>query len=144
MKKFSFTIRGNKYDVHLKDIEENIAQMEVNGTQYEVEIHQEVKKKAAKTPRLVRKEIQRKPGEGFITKNAGGGTIKVNAPLPGNIFKVLVSEGDAVKKGDVLLVMEAMKMENNVLAEKDGTVSSVKVSVGDAVLQNDVLIEMAQ
>ncbi len=142
MKKFSFTIRGNKYDVHLKDIDENIAQLEVNGTQYEVEIHQEVKK--AKTPKLVRKEIQRKPGEGFITKNSGGGAIKVNAPLPGNIFKVLVNEGDVVKKGDVLLVMEAMKMENNVLAEKDGTVTSVKVSVGDAVLQNDVLIEMAQ
>ncbi|WP_439185506.1 biotin/lipoyl-containing protein [Carboxylicivirga taeanensis] len=142
MKKFSFTIRGNKYDVHLKELEENIAQLEVNGTQYEVEIHQEVKK--AKTPKLVRKEIQRKPGEGFITKNAGGGTVKVNAPLPGNIFKVLVKEGDVVKKGDVLLVMEAMKMENNVLAEKDGTVTSVKVSVGDAVLQNDVLIEIAQ
>ncbi|WP_430817297.1 biotin/lipoyl-containing protein [Carboxylicivirga sp. RSCT41] len=140
MKKFSFTIRGNKYDVHLKDLEENIAQLEVNGTNYEVEIHQEVKK--AKTPKLVRKEIQRKPGEGFITKKDGGKAIKVNAPLPGNIFKVLVKEGDTVKKGDVLLVMEAMKMENNVLAEKDGTVASVKVSVGDAVLQNDVLIEM--
>ncbi|WP_430810953.1 MULTISPECIES: biotin/lipoyl-containing protein [unclassified Carboxylicivirga] len=143
MKKFSFTIRGNKYDVHLKDLEENIAQMEVNGTQYEVEIHQDVKK-PVKTPKLVRKEIQRKPGEGFITKNAGGGTIKVNAPLPGNIFKVLVKEGDVVKKGDTLLVMEAMKMENNVLAEKEGTITSVKVSVGDAVLQNDVLIEMEQ
>ncbi len=142
MKKFSFTIRGNKYDVHLNDIEENIAQIEVNGTKYEVEIHHEVKK-TAKTPKLVRKEIQRKPGEGFITKKEGGKAIKVNAPLPGNIFKVLVKEGDVVKKGDVLLVMEAMKMENNVLAEKDGTVSSVKVAVGDAVLQNDVLIEMA-
>lgn len=140
MKKFSFTIRGNKYDVHLKDLEENIAQLEVNGTSYEVEIHQEVKK--AKTPKLVRKEIQRKPGEGFITKKDGGKAIKVNAPLPGNIFKVLVNEGDTVKKGDVLLVMEAMKMENNVLAEKDGTIASIKVSVGDAVLQNDVLIEM--
>ncbi|MCG8581088.1 MAG: biotin/lipoyl-binding protein, partial [Bacteroidales bacterium] len=140
MKKFSFTIRGNKYDVHLKDLEENIAQLEVNGTNYEVEIHQEVKK--AKTPKLVRKEIQRKPGEGFITKKDGGKAIKVNAPLPGNIFKVLVNEGDTVKKGDVLLVMEAMKMENNVLAEKDGTIASIKVSVGDAVLQNDVLIEM--
>ncbi len=140
MKKFSFTIRGNKYDVHLKDIEENIAQLDVNGTQYEVEIHQEVKK--AKTPKLVRKPVQRKQGEGFITKSAGGAGVKVNAPLPGNIFKVLVSEGDAVKKGDVLLVMEAMKMENNVLAEKDGTIASIKVSVGDAVLQNDVLIEM--
>ncbi len=140
MKKFSFTISGNKYDVHLKDIEENIAQLDVNGTTYEVQIHQEVKK--AKTPMLVRKPVARKQGEGFITKKPSVGASKVNAPLPGNIFKVLVSEGDVIKKGDVLLIMEAMKMENNVLAEKDGTIASIKVSVGDAVLQNDVLIEM--
>ena len=140
MKKFEFTIRGNKYQVRVKDIEDNLATIEVNGSQYEVEIHQEVKK--AKTPRLVRKEVQRQPGEGFITKKPGGGAAKVLAPLPGNIFKVFVGAGDAVKKGDVLLIMEAMKMENNVLAEKDGTVANVKVSVGDAVLQNDVLIEM--
>lgn len=140
MKKFEFTIRGNKYQVNLKDIEDNLATIEVNGTQYEVEIHREVKK--AKTPKLVRKEIQRQPGEGFITKKPGGSAIKVLAPLPGNIFKVLVKPGDVVQKGDVLLVMEAMKMENNVLAEKNGTITDVKVSVGNAVLQNDVLIEM--
>ena len=139
MKKFEFTIAGNKYQVEVKDFEDNLAQIEVNGTPYEVEVHQEMKK--AKTPRLVRKEIQRKPGEGFITKKSGGSNT-VKAPLPGNIFKIMVKEGDTVAKGDVLLVMEAMKMENNVLAEKDGTISSVKVAVGDAVLQNDVIIEM--
>ncbi|MBI9062454.1 MAG: biotin/lipoyl-binding protein [Marinilabiliaceae bacterium] len=139
MKKFEFTISGNKYQVHIKDFEDNLAQIEVNGTQYEVEVHQEMKK--AKTPRLVRKEIQRKPGEGFITKKSGGAAT-VKAPLPGNIFKILVKEGDTVAKGDTLLVMEAMKMENNVLAEKEGTVKSIKVAVGDAVLQNDVIIEM--
>jgi len=139
MKKFEFTISGNKYQVHIKDFEDNLAQIEVNGTEYEVEVHQEMKK--AKTPKLVRKEIQRKPGEGFITKkSAGAATVK--APLPGNIFKILVKEGDTVAKGDTLLVMEAMKMENNVLAEKEGTVKSIKVAVGDAVLQNDVIIEM--
>lgn len=139
MKKFEFTISGNKYQVHIKDFEDNLAQIEVNGTQYEVEVHQEMKK--AKTPRLVRKEIQRKPGEGFITKKSGG-AVTVKAPLPGNIFKILVKEGDTIVKGDTLLVMEAMKMENNVLAEKDGIVKSIKVAVGDAVLQNDVIIEM--
>lgn len=139
MKKFEFTISGNKYQVHIKDFEDNLAQIEVNGTQYEVEVHQEMKK--AKTPRLVRKEIQRKPGEGFITKKSGGAAT-VKAPLPGNIFKILVKDGDTVAKGDTLLVMEAMKMENNVLAEKEGTVKSIKVAVGDAVLQNDVIIEM--
>ncbi len=139
MKKFEFTISGNKYQVHIQNFEDNLAQIEVNGTPYEVEIHQEMKK--AKTPKLVRKEIQRKPGEGFITKKAGG-AITVKAPLPGNIFKILVKEGDTIVKGDTLLVMEAMKMENNVLAEKEGVVKSIKVAVGDAVLQNDVIIEM--
>ncbi|HKK80929.1 MAG TPA: biotin/lipoyl-containing protein [Prolixibacteraceae bacterium] len=140
MKKYKFTIQGNEYDVRIKDFEDKVAQIEVNGTEYEVEVHYEVKK--SKTPRLVRKPVAQKPGEGEITKSQGGGTIKVEAPLPGNIFKILVKEGDTIKKGDTLLVMEAMKMENNVLAEKDGVVSSIKVKEGDAVLQGDLLIEM--
>ena len=67
---------------------------------------------------------------------------QVKAPLPGNIFKILVKEGDEIKKGDNIMIMEAMKMENNVLAEKDGTIKSIKVSEGDAVLQNDILAEI--
>lgn len=140
MKKFNFKIRGNKYDVHLKDMEDNIATIDVNGTTYEVEIEQSTQVK--KTPKLIRKPVQRKAGEGFISKNDAK-AYKVKAPLPGNIFKINVSEGDVVKKGDVVLIMEAMKMENNVLAEKDGTVSKVNIAVGDAVLQDAVLIEMA-
>ena len=70
------------------------------------------------------------------------GAATVLAPLPGNIFKILVGVGDEVKKGDTLLIMEAMKMENNVAAEKEGTVKTIRVKVGDNVLQNDVLIEL--
>jgi biotin carboxyl carrier protein len=140
MKKYKFTIQGNEYDVRIKDFEDKVAQIEVNGTEYEVEVQNEVKQ--SKTPRLVRKPVAQKPGEGEIAKSSGGGTVKVEAPLPGNIFKILVKEGDTIKKGDTLLVMEAMKMENNVLAEKDGVVSSIKVKEGDAVLQGDLLIEM--
>jgi biotin carboxyl carrier protein len=140
MKKFEFTINGNKYEVNLKDVEENIAQIEVNGTEYSVEIHREIKK--VKTPKLVRSEVRNKPGEGQIMKKGTGGGYQVLAPLPGSIFKMLVKEGDEVKKGDVLLIMEAMKMENNVMSEKEGTVKSVRVKVGDNVLQNDVLIEL--
>ncbi len=137
MKKFDFTVAGNRYKVEVKDFEDSIATIEVNGTTYEVEVHQEVKK--TKTPKLVRKEVVRKPGEGMVQKSTGASSIK--APLPGNIFKINVAPGDAIKKGDVLLVMEAMKMENNVLAEKDGIVKTIKVGLGDAVLQNDILIE---
>lgn len=65
---------------------------------------------------------------------------KVTSPLPGSIVKVLVSEGQAVKKGDTLLVLESMKMENPVLAEQDGTVKQVAVSAGQNVMQDDLLI----
>lgn len=140
MKKYKFTIKGNDYDVHIKNIEDQVATIEVNGTEYSVGLHTEVKQ--SKTPRLVRKPVAKKPGEGTISKKPSGGANTVKAPLPGNIFKILVSEGDEVKKGDNLLIMEAMKMENNVLAEKDGVVKSIKVKEGDTVLQSDVLIEM--
>jgi biotin carboxyl carrier protein len=138
MKKFNFSINGNKYHVHIKDIEDNIASVEVNGTPYSVEIEQEVKK--VKTPKLIRQEVKPKPGEGHIVKKPSTGGHQILAPLPGSIFKMLTKEGDAVKKGDTLLIMEAMKMENNVMADKDGTVKEIKVKEGDAVLQSDVLV----
>lgn len=138
MKKFDFTIKGQKYEVLIKDFDENIAQLEVNGTSYEVEVHKEMK--VTKTPKLVRQPVVSKPGEGSINKTASAG-FKVKAPLPGSIFKLKVAVGDTVKRGDVLLIMEAMKMENNIMSEKDGVVKSIKVAVGDAVLQEDVLLE---
>ncbi len=138
MKKFKFTIRGQEFDVDIKEIEGSNAQIEVNGTVYDVEI--QVDEKASKTPQLIRKPVINKPGEGQIKKSAGG--VSVKAPLPGTIIKVGVAVGDAINAGDTLLVMEAMKMENNVLAEKSGTVKAIKVNVGDAVLQDDVLIEI--
>ncbi len=138
MKKFDFTIRGNKYSVEIKNFEENIAEIEVNGTPYKVEVHKEMKQ--TKTPQLVRPVIQ-KEGSGKIKKKLSS-TYVIKAPLPGNIIKILFSEGDEVKKGDNMMLMEAMKMENKILSEKDGTVKSIKINVGDAVLQGDVLIEI--
>ena len=67
----------------------------------------------------------------------------VKSPLPGSIVKVVVKSGDAVKKGDVLLTMESMKMENNILAEQDGTVGNVFVQPGQNVMQDDNLLEIA-
>lgn len=139
MKKFEFTIKGQKYNVQIKDIEENIGHIEVNGTSYEVEIHRDIK--STKTPQLVRKPVVSKPGEGTIDKKSSEG-YTVKAPLPGSIFKINISEGDTVKKGDILLIMEAMKMENNIMSEKDGVVKSIKVKIGDTVLQDDVLLEI--
>ncbi len=138
MKNYSFTINGQKYDVHIKSFEDNIAEIEVNGSVYKVEVHSEVKK--PKTPTLVRKPAENKPGEGTIKRVASNGGHLLKAPLPGTIFKILVNPGDSVTKGQIVLIMEAMKMENNIQADKDGIVKELKVKVGDSVLQNDVLM----
>lgn len=140
MKKYKFTISGNEYDVHIKDIEENIAEVDVNGTIYEVEINSEIK--TSKTPKLIRKPVEKMPGEGEIRKKESTGKHAVTAPLPGTIIKLNVAVGDVVTEGQNLLVMEAMKMENQVQTGKGGEVISIKVNVGDTVLQDDVLIEI--
>ncbi|MEE4196015.1 MAG: biotin/lipoyl-containing protein [Bacteroidales bacterium] len=141
MKKFKFTIRGNDYEVEVKDYEDNIAIVEVNGTQYEVEIHQK-ELKTTKTPKLVRSSVPVDRKDSKIKKTVSSRATSLKAPLPGNIFKILKKEGDEVKKGDTIMIMEAMKMENNIQSEKDGKITSIKVKEGDAVLQNDVLAEI--
>lgn len=141
MKKYKFKINGQTFEVEVNDFDGNIATVNVNGSPYEVEIQTETAK--TKTPVLARKPVATKPGEGEIKKTESAKTFKVTAPLPGSIFKMHVNVGDTVKEGDCLLVMEAMKMENNVLAEKGGVIKTVHVKVGDAVLQGDTLIEIA-
>jgi glutaconyl-CoA/methylmalonyl-CoA decarboxylase subunit gamma len=139
MKKFKFKINGNSYDVEIKNVEGKVADIEVNGSSYAVELDKEVP--VIKTPKIVKKPLAN-PKEGKpLTSGTNFSTIK--APLPGNILKVNVKEGDEVKKGDVLMIMEAMKMENNVMTDVAGVIKSLKVKEGDTVLQNDVLIEIA-
>lgn len=75
-------------------------------------------------------------------KSAGAGAVKVAAPMPGKILKVNVTAGQAVKKGDVLVVLEAMKMENEIQAPQDGTVASVDTSAGATVESGDVLVSL--
>jgi glutaconyl-CoA/methylmalonyl-CoA decarboxylase subunit gamma len=140
MKKYKFTISGNDYDVHIKDLEDNIAEVDVNGTRYEVKLHNEIR--TSKTPRLVRKPLEKLPGEGQIRKKETTGKHEVTAPLPGTILSLNISVGDVVAEGQNLLVMEAMKMENQVQTSKGGEVLSIKVKVGDAVQQDDVLLEI--
>lgn len=145
MKKYKFTINGNQYEVEIQNVEDNIVEVDVNGTKYQVEIEKKIQ--TTKTPKLVRTpatpslEIEKstqktaKPGE-----VKGVGTIK--SPLPGVILNIIVKEGDVVKIGDKLLVLEAMKMENNINSDKEGKVTSIKVKPGDSVLEGDVLIEI--
>ncbi|MCK5135045.1 MAG: acetyl-CoA carboxylase biotin carboxyl carrier protein subunit [Bacteroidales bacterium] len=139
MKKFKFTIHGNDYAVDVHGIEDNIAHLEVNGTSYDVELHRRIK--PSKTPTIVRPviKVQAIPS---IHKKEGGSSHPILAPLPGNIQILKVGKGDIVEKGQLLLVMEAMKMENRVLSDRAGVVETIRVQPGDAVLQGDTLIEI--
>ncbi len=73
---------------------------------------------------------------------AAAGAVTVKAPMPGNILDVKVAAGASVKAGDVLVILEAMKMENEIVAPQDGTVASVNVHKGDTVNSGDVLVSM--
>ncbi|MFA6125939.1 MAG: biotin/lipoyl-containing protein [Bacteroidales bacterium] len=137
MKSFKFTILGNQYDVDVKSIDDNLAQVEVNGTNYEVEIHRQ--KTVTKTPILVRNPAKA-PEPAHMS--AGTRFLAVRTPLPGNILNIQKKNGDLVIKGDVVLIYEAMKMENKILAEKDGTIRNMKVNQGDNILQDDILFEI--
>ena len=139
MKKYQFKINGTEYNVHIKNDEDHIVQLEVNGTPYEVELKKELK--SHKTPKLIRSKVPPPSGNHKpLTRDSQLSTIK--APLPGKILSVLIREGDVVQKDQKLMTMEAMKMENNILSDASGTIKTIKVGVGDTVLQNDVLIEI--
>ncbi len=142
MKKFSFVINGNAYEVEVLGFEENIAKVEVNGTQFNVEVQKDLK--MTKTPTLVRAESPKPTSrESKIPKIPIQTTnMAIKAPLPGTIITVLIKAGDKVALGQKLLTMEAMKMENNVLSEKDGVVKVVHVKPGQTVAQSDVLVEI--
>lgn len=145
MKNFKFTIQGNKYDVNIVNVEDNIAEVEVNGATYKVELEKVIAQ--SKTPKLVRSvavpatesvKSQQKTSAPAAPKGAG----HVKSPLPGVILNVHVKEGDFVKIGTKLITLEAMKMENNINADKEGTIKSIKVRPGDSVLEGDILIEI--
>lgn len=139
MKEFKFTINGNDYSVDVIDFEDNIARLEVNGTPYEVEVHKKIV--TSKTPRLI-PAPPKEPSKPSIDKRERGDAHPVSAPLPGNILEIKVKPGDIIEKGQLLMIMEAMKMENQVLADRKGVIESVAVNIGDTVLQGDVLLHI--
>ncbi len=134
MKKFKFKIDGSVYEVSINEIEQNIAEIEVNGTPFTVEIE-----KQDKVSSLNRKAAGKVTSIKTPSRSVVANAIK--APLPGNIMKILVSNGQNVKRGDVLLTMESMKMENNILAENDGIIRHIHVQPGQSVMQDDLLID---
>ena len=113
----------------------------VNGTVYDVTVEEgtgsgAAAAPAAAAPKAAPKAAAPKPA------STGAGAVKINAPMPGKILSVKASAGQAVKKGDVILILEAMKMENEVVAPQDGTLASIDVAAGDSVEAGAVLASM--
>ncbi len=143
MKEYKYKINGTKFNVEVGDIEDNHVEVVVNGTHYTVELEKEAKA-AVKINNVNRPAAAPKTpsGEKVISKPAAssGAAGAIKAPLPGTIMSFKVKEGDTVKPGDTVCVLEAMKMENDVKASIGGTVQKILVSVGDAVLEgNDIM-----
>ena len=143
MKEYKYKINGNLYNVVIGDIEDNIAHVEVNGTHYTVEM--EKKPKAAPAPKPVvrpaAKPAAAPAAAAPVAKPAAGGAKSgVKSPLPGVILDIKVNVGDEVKKGQTLIILEAMKMENSINADKDGKIAAINVSKGESVLEGTDLV----
>ena len=134
MKDFKFKINGTEYTASVEEKDDNMVQVTVNGNAYSVEIEREAPAAPMARPAAVAAPAASAP----VT----AASAKISAPLPGNITKILVSVGQKVQKGDVVMTMEAMKMENNITAEADGTVKAIVAQVGQSVNQGDVLVEL--
>lgn len=144
MKQYKYKINGNLYNVTIKDVEDKIAHVEVNGTPYDVQLDNNVV--APAMPKMsaapveapaasVKQEVAPSAAPAASAKGKG-----VKSPLPGVIKDVKVAVGDVVKVGQTVVILEAMKMENNINADKEGTVTAIKVNKGDSVLEGTDLI----
>ncbi len=144
MKVFKYKINGSPYRVVVQKSDQESVELEVNGTPYVVEIEQKKKKPVSTIQRHVSSSSSSQSVEAAkptVTRSAvAAGSIVVNSPLPGVVLDIKVKVGDAVKKGDTIIVLEAMKMENNIQASSDGTVSKVSVEKGASVLEGAELI----
>jgi len=138
MRKFRINVNGKSYEVEVEEITSYTSSQPVSSPALQA--------KVSEAP-----EVQQ-PASASITKTntdhsnkstAGkAGSLKINAPMPGTILDIKVKVGDIVKKGQVVLILEAMKMENEIMAPKDGIISSIDTSTGTSVNSGDLLFTM--
>ena len=144
MNNYQYMVNGIDYNVEIEDIEGNIATVKVNGKTFEVELSQPVKKttqhKKVHVNAPAASENAAPTAKETKPQAVAGAGNKIYAPLPGTITEVRVSVGDTVKTGDTVLVLEAMKMQNNIEADNGGKVTSVLVTRGDTVMEGAVLV----
>lgn len=142
MATYQYTVEGTDYEVDILEVQDKVAKVTVNGVEFEVEL-----KRALKPTTRPIQQVQAAPKAATPapapqpkpTVPAGAGQ-HVLAPLPGTINEIKVNVGDTVKQGDTVLILEAMKMQNNIEAECDGQVTAVLVKPGDAVMEGAPLI----
>lgn len=146
MKEFTFKINGAEYKCTVEEIEAGKTNVTVNGKVYTVETEVPAapaaapKPAAAPAPKAAPVAAPAPKAEAPKPAAAPAAGVQVKSPLPGSVIKVLVSEGQAVKRGDTLLTLESMKMENAIMAEQDGTVKQIAVTPGQNVMQDDLLV----
>ena len=139
MKEYQYKINGNEYTVCINDVNDTTANVTVNGEEYKVEWEKPKEEK----PVVKVQPAATKPAPAPAAAPAAAPAVKGNAiktPLPGVIIDVKVNVGDTVKKGDTVVILEAMKMENNINADRDGKVVSIEVAKGDTVADGAALI----
>ena len=131
MRKFNISVNGKTYEVEVEEV----------GNESESKVKREVKKAPKSQPKAkpVKKAPKPQPKE---TKEVSSEGETIDAPMPGSVFDIKVSEGDEVKKGDVLLILEAMKMENEIVAPRDGKVIAINASKGANVNSGDALVSL--
>jgi biotin carboxyl carrier protein len=141
MRTYKFKINGNEYNVEINSVEGNIADVTVNGSSYKVEMDTPVAPAPAAAPATPATSAPA-PAPAPAAAPAGAGKV-ITSPLPGVIIEVSVKEGQAVKAGQKVAVIEAMKMENEIQASCDGTVTAVLVNKGDSVLEGAEIVKIA-
>ena len=138
MNQYKYTINGNKYEVVVGDITDNIATLTVNGEEFKVEMEKQAEPDKKKP--VVRAAAAADDDAPAADKGAVNKANAVKAPLPGVITDILVEVGQEVQAGDNVIVLEAMKMANNLQAEKSGKVTAICVKVGESVMEDDALV----
>lgn len=148
MNKYQYKVQGVDYNVEIEEVSGNLAKVNVNGIPFEVELQQPInaaqaitrpKVSAPKSAPAAAPAAAPSVAAPAAAPVAGNGTA-VKSPLPGTITAVNVKVGDKVNNGDTVVVLEAMKMQNNIEAETTGTITSVAVSAGDSVMEGSVLV----
>lgn len=149
MKQYKYTINGADYDVTIDSLNGNKAKVIVNGMSFDVEMQGTLNESdlpdapAADASAALAAPKAAAPAaapKAAAPAGAPGKGTPVKAPLPGVVTAINVNVGQKVKKGETIVVLEAMKMENNIAAECDGTVTSVCVAQGDSVMEGTVLV----